>query len=90
MSKSCLNCVKSGFVIEKHGELYRYEGECNYHENIFRAPAHATDDREELRELVNPIFEDTANKCEDYERTGTETADRSWYEHFSKEWIKTE
>lgn len=75
--KSCLNCVSPGFFIEASTGLYSYEGECNHYERRFDPsdPIHHirsddSDDQEELRELVTPIFENTANNCEYYKQTG--------------------
>jgi len=70
-NKSCLNCVWSGFVIEKNDGLYGYEGNC------FLELVHPTrvwddpmDDMEELKTAKQPIFENTANRCGIYEQTG--------------------
>ncbi|MFM6221616.1 MAG: hypothetical protein ACKPDM_14900, partial [Dolichospermum sp.] len=73
INKSCLNCVWSGFVIEKDGELYGYEGVCFLGlvqlTEVWGNPMQM-DDIEELRIAKQPIFEDTANKCRSYKQTG--------------------
>jgi hypothetical protein len=74
MNKSCLSCVWSQFVIEKYDGLYSYEGDCHHYERGFNPPNPVhhirSDDQGELRELVKPIFETTANNCEYYEQAG--------------------
>lgn len=71
INKSCLNCVWSGFVIEKDDGLYGREGNC------FLELVHPTtawddpmDDMEELKTAKQPIFEDMANRCGSYKQTG--------------------
>ncbi len=68
--KSCLNCIYSGFLIERNDEFYSYEGDCNNDHfpvatliNIWQCQK---DDRDELREEVDLIFEQIATKCEAY------------------------
>ena len=70
--KSCLNCIYSGFLIEKNDGFYSYEGDCNQDEfpepdlvNIWQCQK---DDRDELKEEINPVFEQTAAKCNTYKR----------------------
>lgn len=71
INKSCLNCVWSGFVVEKNDGLYGYEGDCFWG---LVHPAGAWDDPrddiEELKTAKQPIFEDKANRCERYEQVG--------------------
>lgn len=74
--KSCLNCIYSGFLIERNDEFYSYEGDCNYegdyHQNQFPMVTLVNiwqcqkDDKDELREEVDLIFEQIATKCEAY------------------------
>lgn len=70
-TKSCLNCVWSGFVIEKEDGLYGYEGDCLFGlvhpTRIWDDPM---DDTEELKTAKQLIFEDMANKCKSYKQTG--------------------
>jgi len=68
--KSCLNCTLSGFVIEKHGEIYTYEGDCN--DTIFplteiiKVLKCKKDDKQELKDELEPIFAKVGSKCRFY------------------------
>jgi len=68
--KSCLNCIYSGFLIEQNNEFYSYEGDCN--DDRFPTAALVNlwqcqkDDKDELREEIDLIFEQIAIKCEAY------------------------
>jgi hypothetical protein len=68
--KSCLNCIYSGFLIERNNEFYSYEGDCNNDQfptaalvNLWQCQK---DDKDELREEIDLIFEQIATKCEAY------------------------
>ena len=71
--KSCLNCTQSGFIIEKNDDFYSYEGDCNQDEfplpKLVEVWQCQKDDRDELKEEIDKVFEQIATKCKNYEAT---------------------
>lgn len=74
INKSCLNCVWSGFFIERDDGLYGYEGDCHHQDGMHPPGLHdcIKDDQEELKTVAQPLFEFQANRCGSYEQTGIE------------------